>query len=61
MFDDFTLQSDRQVPGPDRLFLAPGCGPGGPAAGSLHPLLGTDHLLLLIAMGAAASYISGQL
>ncbi|MCX5932073.1 MAG: hypothetical protein NTW83_09680 [Cyanobacteria bacterium] len=29
MFDDFTLQSHRQVPGPDRLFLGPGCGPGG--------------------------------
>ena len=40
---------------------AHGFADGGIAAGFLHPLLGTDHLLLLIGVGAAASYISGQL
>ncbi|EDY37627.1 conserved hypothetical protein [Cyanobium sp. PCC 7001] len=34
---------------------------GGLASGFLHPLAGTDHLLLLIGVGAAASYISSQL
>ncbi|SBO43430.1 HupE/UreJ family protein [Cyanobium sp. NIES-981] len=34
---------------------------GGLAAGFLHPLAGTDHLLLLIAVGAAASWLSSQL
>jgi urease accessory protein len=33
----------------------------GIAAGFLHPISGVDHLLLLIAVGAAASYISTQL
>jgi urease accessory protein len=34
---------------------------GGIAAGFLHPISGVDHLLLLIAVGAAASCISSQL
>ncbi len=34
---------------------------GGLAAGFLHPISGVDHLLLLIAVGAAASSISAQL
>ncbi len=34
---------------------------GGLAGGFLHPLAGTDHLLLLIAVGAAASYLSAEL
>jgi urease accessory protein len=34
---------------------------GGLAAGFMHPLAGTDHLLLLIGVGAAASYLSTQL
>lgn len=40
---------------------AHGLAHGGIVSGFLHPLLGTDHLLLLIGVGAAASYISGQL
>ncbi|MCT0199086.1 HupE/UreJ family protein [Synechococcus sp. CS-1325] len=40
---------------------AHGIAHGGLSSGFLHPLLGTDHLLLLIGVGAAASYISGQL
>lgn len=40
---------------------AHGTADGGIAAGFLHPLLGTDHLLLLIAVGAAASYLSARL
>jgi urease accessory protein len=34
---------------------------GGLASGFMHPLAGTDHLLLLIGLGAAASYVSSQL
>jgi urease accessory protein len=34
---------------------------GGNIAGFLHPLLGGDHLLLLIGVGATAHDISGQL
>ena len=34
---------------------------GGIAAGFLHPISGVDHLLLLMAVGAAASGISSQL
>lgn len=40
---------------------AHGIADGGIAAGFLHPLLGTDHLLLLIAVGAAASYLTASL
>lgn len=34
---------------------------GGPLAGLVHPLLGLDHLLMLLAVGTAASQISFQL
>lgn len=34
---------------------------GGLGSGFLHPLAGADHLLLLIAVGAAASQLSSQL
>jgi urease accessory protein len=40
---------------------AHGIAAGGIAAGFLHPLAGIDHLLLLIAVGAAASYLTGRL
>ena len=36
-------------------------GQAGLAGGALHPLLGADHLLLLLAVGAAASAITPQL
>jgi urease accessory protein len=34
---------------------------GGVAAGFAHPLLGLDHLFLLVGVGAAASFVSWQL
>ncbi|MCT0199015.1 HupE/UreJ family protein [Synechococcus sp. CS-1325] len=34
---------------------------GGLTSGFLHPITGPDHLLLLIVVGAAASYLSAQL
>ena len=34
---------------------------GGVLAGATHPLLGFDHLLMLIAVGTAAASISSQL
>ena len=34
---------------------------GGLGAGFLHPLLGSDHLLLLLGVGAAAASVSAQL
>lgn len=40
---------------------AHGVADAGLAAGFLHPLAGTDHLLLLIAVGAAASYLTARL
>ncbi|WP_216902348.1 HupE/UreJ family protein [Synechococcus sp. CCY 9618] len=40
---------------------AHGLADGGLAHGFLHPILGVDHLLLLIGVGAAASYVSAQL
>jgi urease accessory protein len=40
---------------------AHGIADAGLAAGFLHPLAGTDHLLLLIAVGAAASYLTARL
>lgn len=40
---------------------AHGLATGGVAAGFLHPLAGADHLLLLLAVGAAAASISPQL
>ena len=40
---------------------AHGIAHGGLATGFLHPISGVDHLMLLIAVGAAASYISAQL
>lgn len=40
---------------------AHGIAQGGLAAGFLHPIGGIDHLLLLVAVGAAASCISSQL
>jgi urease accessory protein len=45
----------------DQPAQAHGIAHGGIAAGFLHPISGVDHLLLLIAMGAAASTISAQL
>ncbi|MCX5932467.1 MAG: HupE/UreJ family protein [Cyanobacteria bacterium] len=45
----------------DQPAQAHGLAAGGITAGFLHPLTGTDHLLLLISVGAAASYISSQL
>ena len=40
---------------------AHGLASGGPMAGFLHPLLGADHLLMLLAIGTAASQLSLQL
>lgn len=40
---------------------AHGMAAGGPMAGFLHPLLGADHLLMLLAVGTAASQLSLQL
>jgi urease accessory protein len=40
---------------------AHGIADGGLAAGFLHPLLGSDHLLLLVAVGAAAAGLSARL
>jgi len=40
---------------------AHGTADGGIAAGFLHPLAGTDHLFLLMAVGAAASYLTAHL
>ena len=45
----------------DQPAQAHGIAHGGIAAGFLHPISGVDHLLLLIAVGAAASCISTQL
>ena len=45
----------------DQPAQAHGLAHGGLAAGFLHPISGPDHLLLLIAVGAAASSISAQL
>lgn len=45
----------------DQPAQAHGIAHGGIAAGFLHPISGVDHLLLLIAVGAAASCISSQL
>ncbi|MDM7938339.1 MAG: HupE/UreJ family protein [Cyanobium sp. CZS 48M] len=45
----------------DQPAQAHGIAHGGIAAGFLHPISGTDHLLLLIGVGAAASCISAQL
>lgn len=40
---------------------AHGLAHGGLGYGFLHPITGVDHLLLLIGVGAAASYVSAQL
>ena len=40
---------------------AHGLASGGLLAGGLHPLLGLDHLLLLVGVGAAATAIDGSL
>lgn len=40
---------------------AHGSAAGGLMGGLAHPLLGVDHLLLLLAVGAAASLLSGRL
>ncbi len=40
---------------------AHGLAHGGLGSGFLHPITGVDHLLLLIGVGAAASYVSAQL
>jgi urease accessory protein len=40
---------------------AHGLAAGGASAGLTHPLLGLDHLFMLMAVGTAASYISAQL
>jgi urease accessory protein len=40
---------------------AHGLAHGGLGSGFLHPITGIDHLLLLIGVGAAASYVSAQL
>ncbi len=40
---------------------AHGLAHGGLSAGFLHPIAGVDHLLLLIGVGAASSYVSAQL
>jgi len=45
----------------DQPAQAHGLAGGGLAAGFLHPLSGTDHLLLLIAVGAASASISSWL
>jgi urease accessory protein len=41
--------------------LAHGTAAGGALSGLSHPLLGVDHLLVLMAVGTAASLISSQL
>ena len=41
--------------------LAHGTAGGGALSGLTHPLLGLDHLLMLMAVGTAASFISSQL
>jgi len=40
---------------------AHGIATGGGLAGLIHPLLGLDHLVMLMAVGAAASFISARL
>lgn len=41
--------------------LAHGTATGGALGGLSHPLLGVDHLVMLMAVGTAASFISSQL
>lgn len=41
--------------------LAHGTAAGGALGGLTHPLLGVDHLFMLMAVGTAASFISAQL
>lgn len=41
--------------------LAHGTAAGGALGGLTHPLLGVDHLFMLMAVGTAASFISSQL
>jgi len=41
--------------------LAHGTAAGGALSGLTHPLLGLDHLFMLMAVGTAASFISSQL
>lgn len=41
--------------------LAHGTAAGGAQGGLTHPLLGLDHLFMLMAVGTAASFISSQL
>jgi urease accessory protein len=41
--------------------LAHGIASGGVTGGLTHPLLGLDHLFMLMAVGTAASFISAQL
>ena len=41
--------------------LAHGTATGGALGGLTHPLLGLDHLFMLMAVGTAASFISSQL
>ena len=41
--------------------LAHGTAGGGALSGLTHPLLGLDHLLMLMAVGTAASFIYSQL
>jgi urease accessory protein len=41
--------------------LAHGTATGGALGGLTHPLLGLDHLVMLMAVGTAASFISSQL
>ena len=41
--------------------LAHGTAAGGALGGLIHPLLGLDHLVMLMALGTAASCISAQL
>ena len=41
--------------------LAHGTAAGGALGGLTHPLLGLDHLFMLMAVGTAASFISSQL
>ena len=38
--------------------MAHGSATGGALAGATHPLLGLDHLLMLIAVGTAAASVS---
>ncbi len=45
----------------DQPAQAHGLAHGGLGHGFLHPIAGVDHLLLLIGVGAAASYVSAQL